>query len=114
MQLPEITARVSLQVEELLGAQVVVVEITSTQLLHGQVIQETVEPAQPQGMQVVEAIAVQHPLILKTETLPREEMVAEPQEVVVVQAGQELDIQEAALLTQLHKHRMAVQVLFRV
>jgi hypothetical protein len=62
-------------------------------------------------MQVVEAIAVQHRLIPKTETLPRAAMAAEPQVVVAEQAERELDIQEAVLLIQPHKHQMAVQVL---
>jgi hypothetical protein len=79
--------------------RVVVAEITSTQLPHGQVFRETVELEQLRGLQAVEAIAVQHPLILKTETLPWVAMAAEPQVVVAVQAEREMDIREAVLLT---------------
>jgi hypothetical protein len=65
-------------------------------------------------MQVAEAIAAPHPQILKMETKKQEVMVAEQQVAVVVRTVQESDIQDFALPTQRHKHRMVVQVLSHV
>jgi hypothetical protein len=76
--------------------------------------QRIAELEQQRGMQVVEAIAVRRPLILKMEILPQEVMADEPRVVAVVQAVQALDIQELVLLIQLRKHQTVVQALSRV